>query len=151
VGLVTRVFTLNRRRASAVVTGISSRPFSSVMTDGGAYCLRDLGRAADAARYASRSVVTDAGAGFVRSDFFATMVLADAYLAAGDLEQACATALRALTAGALIRSGRCVNYLRDFRKQLTRAADATAVTDFNEQARESRLWQIASRPDKTAA
>ena len=26
-----------------------------------------------------------------------------------------------------------------------------AVTDFNEQARESRLWQIASRPDKTAA
>jgi hypothetical protein len=43
-----------------------------------------------------------------------------------------------------------VNYLRDFRKQLTRAADAAAVTDFNEQARESRLWQIASRPDKAA-
>ena len=115
------------------------------------HCLRDLGRAADAARYASRSVVTDAGAGFVRSDFFATMVLADAYLAAGDLEQACATALRALTEGELIRSGRCVNYLRDFRKQLTRAADAVAVTDFNEQARGSRLWQIASRPDKTVA
>jgi hypothetical protein len=96
-------------------------------------------------------VATDAGAGFVRSDFFATMVLADAYLAAGDLEQACATTLRALTDGALIRSGRCVNYLRDFRKQLTRAADATAVTDFNEQARGSRLWKIASRPDKAAA
>jgi hypothetical protein len=79
------------------------------------------------------------------------MVLADAHLAAGDLEQACATALRALTDGALIRSGRCVNYLRDFRTQLTLGADATAVTDFNEQARESRLWQIASRPDKTAA
>ena len=63
------------------------------------HCLRDLGRAADAARYASRSVVADAGAGFVRSDFFATIVLADAYLAAGDLEQACATALRALTEG----------------------------------------------------
>ena len=115
------------------------------------HCLRDLGRVADAARYASRSVVTDAGTGFVRSDFFATMVLADAHLAAGNLEQACATALRALTAGAQIRSGRCVNYLRDFGKQLTRAADATAVTAFNEQARESRLWQIASRPDKTAA
>jgi hypothetical protein len=115
------------------------------------HCLRDLVRAADAAQYASRSVVADAGAGFVRSDFFATMVLADAYLASGNLEQACATALRALTAGAQIRSGRCVNYLRDFRKQLTRAADATAVTDFNEQALGSRLWQIASRPDKAAA
>ena len=45
--------------------------------------------------------------------------------------------------GELIRSARCVNYLRDFRQHLTRAADATAVTDFNEQARESRLWQIA--------
>jgi hypothetical protein len=44
-----------------------------------------------------------------------------------------------------------VNYLRDFRTQLTRAADATAVTDFNERARGSRLWQIASRPDKAAA
>ena len=115
------------------------------------HCLRDLGRAVDAARYASRSVVTDAGTGFVRSDFFATMVLADAHLGAGDLEQACATALRALTEGELIRSARCVNYLRDFRQHLTRAADATAVTDFGEQARGSRLWRIASRADKAAA
>jgi hypothetical protein len=61
------------------------------------------------------------GTGFVRSDFFATMVLADAHLAAGDLEQASATALRALTEGKLIRSARCVNYLRDFRQHLTYA------------------------------
>jgi tetratricopeptide (TPR) repeat protein len=115
------------------------------------HCLRDLGRVADAAQYASRSVVTDSGTGFVRSDFFATMVLADAHLAAGDLEQACATVLRALTEGELIRSARCVNYLRDFRQHLTRAADATAVTDFSEQARASRLWQIASRPDRAPA
>ena len=115
------------------------------------HCLRDLGRPADAARYASRSVATEAGNGFIRSDFFAMMVLADAHLAAGDLEQACATALRALTEGELIRSARCVNYLRDFRQHLARAADATAVTDFGEQARESRLWRIASRPDRAAA
>ena len=94
--------------------------------------------------------MTDAGAGFVRSDFFAMMVLADAHLAAGELEQACATALRALTEGELIRTARCVNYLRDFRQHLTRAADATAVTDFGEQVRASRLWLIASRPDKAA-
>ena len=78
------------------------------------------------------------------------MVLADAHLAAGDLEQGCATALRALTAGELIRSGRCVHYLREFRQHLTRAGDATVVTDFHEQARGSRLWLIASRPDKAA-
>jgi hypothetical protein len=77
-------------------------------------------------------------------------VLADAYLAAGDLERGCATALRALTAGELIRSGRCVNYLREFRQHLVRTGDATVVTDFQEQARESRLWRIASRPDKAA-
>src|SRR6185437_4477624 len=76
------------------------------------HCLRDLRRHGEAATYASRSAETADRAGFVRSDFFATMVLADAYLGAGDLEQACATALRALTAGELIRSGRCVSYLR---------------------------------------
>ena len=86
--------------------------------------------------------------GFVRSDFFATMVLADAHLAAGDLEQGCATALMALRAGELIRSARCVRYLRDFRQHLARAGDTTVAVDFDEQARESRLWRIASRPDK---
>jgi len=115
------------------------------------HCLRDLGRAADAAQYASRSVARVGGPGFARSDFFAAMVLADAHLAAGDLEQACATALHALTAGELIRSGRCVNYLREFRQHLARAGDATVVTDFGEQARGSRLWLIASRPDKATA
>jgi hypothetical protein len=99
---------------------------------------------------ASRSVGPPGQTGFARSDFFATMVPADAHLAAGDLEQGCATALRALTAGELIRSGRCGHYLREFRQHLTRAADATVVTDFHEQARGSRLWLIASRPDKAA-
>jgi hypothetical protein len=79
------------------------------------------------------------------------MVLADACLAAGELEQGCATALAALRSGELIRSARCVRYLREFRQHLARAADATVVTDLHEQARESRLWQIASRPDKAGA
>jgi hypothetical protein len=114
------------------------------------HCMRDLGRPADAAEYASRSVATAEDTGFVRSDFFATMVLADAHLAAGDLEQGCATALIALRAGELIRSARCVRYLREFRQRLARTADATVVTDFHEQARESRLWRIASRPDKAS-
>ena len=64
------------------------------------HCLRDLGRAADAAQYANRSLVAVDETTFMRSDFFALMVLADAYLDAGDREQACAVALKALTAGA---------------------------------------------------
>ncbi len=67
------------------------------------HCLRDLGRAEAAAQYAGRSVGIEDGK-FVRSDFFATMVLADSYLGAGEAEQACDAALAALSAGEQIRS-----------------------------------------------
>lgn len=77
------------------------------------------------------------------------MVLADALLGAGDLEQACDVTLRALAAGEQIRSARCINYLREFRQHLTRAADSDSVIQFSERARASRLWRIASRPDKS--
>ena len=82
------------------------------------HCLRDLGRAVDAAQYASSSIEAINDDVFMRSDFFAAMVLADAYLAAGELEQACHVCLRALTAGEQIRSARCVRYLREFRHHL---------------------------------
>jgi hypothetical protein len=75
------------------------------------------------------------------------IVLADAYLAAGVPEQACGTALIALTAGEQIRSGRCVNYLREFRDHLARIGDTAAVLEFHEEALGSRLWRIATRPD----
>jgi hypothetical protein len=79
------------------------------------------------------------------------MVLADSYLAAGEAEQACSTALVALAAGEQIRSGRCVNYLREFRDHLAIADGTGAVRDFSEQAVQSRLWRIAARPDRSAA
>jgi hypothetical protein len=87
------------------------------------HCLRDLGRATDAAQYASRSLMAVDATTFMRSDFFVTMVLADAHLAAGELEQACSVALKALTAGEQIRSARCVNYLREFRQRLALAGN----------------------------
>ena len=112
------------------------------------HCLRDLGRATDAARHASSSIEAINDDVFMRSDFFAAMVLADAYLAAGELEQACRVALKALTAGEQIRSARCVRYLREFRQHLEHIGTTAAAIDFHEQARSSRLWRIASRPDK---
>jgi hypothetical protein len=113
------------------------------------HCLRDLGRATDATRYASRSLVAVDGT-FGRSDFFVTMVLADAHLAAGELEQACGVALKALTEGEQIRSARCVSYLREFRQQLATVGNCRQAAEFHEQAANSRLWRIASRPSKGA-
>jgi hypothetical protein len=111
------------------------------------HCLRDLGRATDAARYASRSLVAVDGT-FMRSDFFVTMVLADAHLAAGELEQACDVALRALSEGEQIRSARCVSYVREFRERLAMAGNSRWAAEFREQAATSRLWRIPSRPSK---
>jgi hypothetical protein len=113
------------------------------------HCMRDLGRASDAVRYADSSVKASE-ATFGRSDFFVSLVLADAQLAAGDPEQACSIALKAMSSGDLIRSARCVSYLREFGKHLPASATG-AVAEFREQAASSRLWRIASRPDKASA
>jgi hypothetical protein len=109
------------------------------------HCLRDLRRPSDATRYASQSLAAVDETTFMRSDFFAMMVLADAYLAAGQLEQACSVTLKALTAGEQIRSARCVGYLREFRERLAAVGNSRSVTEFEEQAARSRLWRIAVR------
>ncbi|MCZ9343294.1 hypothetical protein NGM37_36610, partial [Streptomyces sp. TRM76130] len=79
----------------------------------------------------------------VRSDFFATMVLADAHLRAGDVEQACRVALDALDLGEHLKSARCVSYLAEFRSNLFAVGDNAASRLFAEQAREHRLWVAA--------
>jgi hypothetical protein len=61
------------------------------------HCHRDLNRSAHAVDLAAHSLSPDGR--FVRSDFFATMVLADAHAAAGDADQACAVAGQALSLG----------------------------------------------------
>jgi hypothetical protein len=106
------------------------------------HCMRDLGRASDAVQYADSSIKSSK-APFGRSDFFVSLVLADAQLAAGDAEQACSVALCALTEGDQLRSARCVAYLHEFGKRLPSSASGP-VAAFREQAAESRLWRIAS-------
>jgi hypothetical protein len=108
------------------------------------HCLRDLGRPADAVKYASSSLAAVDEAGFVRSDFFAMMVLADSQLDAGELEIATNVAMNALTAGEMIRSARCVGYVREFGQRLSAAGDKRTMAEFDEQAAGSRLWRIAS-------
>jgi transcriptional regulator with XRE-family HTH domain len=112
------------------------------------HCMRDLGRANDAVQHAQ--IALSASGNFARSDFFVSLVLADAHLAAGDVDQACAVTLHALTAGEQIRSGRCVSYLREFMCHLP-ASSNRGVADFREQAAESRLWRIATQPGKPVA
>jgi hypothetical protein len=112
------------------------------------HCMRDLGRASDAVRYADSSLKASE-ATFGRSDFFVSLVLADAHLAAGDAEQACAMVLRAISSGDQIRSARCVSYLREFARNLPVNANGP-IAAFREEAGSSRLWRIASRPDKSA-
>jgi hypothetical protein len=112
------------------------------------HCMRDLGRASDAVRYADSSLKASE-ATFGRSDFFVALVLADAHLAAGDAEQACTMVLRAISSGDQIRSARCVSYLREFARNLPANANGP-IAAFREEAGSSRLWRIASRPDKSA-
>ncbi len=109
------------------------------------HCMRDLGRAGDAIQHAGNGLAPSGE--FARSDFFVSIVLADAHLKAGDIEQACNVTLRALTAGEQIRSARCVSYLREFMGHLP-FTDSRALADFPEKAAESRLWRIAAQPEK---
>ncbi len=115
------------------------------------HCFRDLGRAVDASQHASQSLMAIDETTFLRSDFFAAIVLADAHLAAGELEQACGVALKALGAGEQIRSARCVNYLREFGQRMAAIGQCSGVTEFQEKAGNSRLWRIATRPGQQAA
>ena len=112
------------------------------------HCMRDLGRTDDAVQHAGNAL--GASGEFARSDFFVSIVLADAHLAAGDIEQACTVTLRALNAGEQIRSARCVSYLREFIGHLP-ATSNRGLAEFREQAAGSRLWRIAARPDKPIA
>lgn len=109
------------------------------------HCFRDLGRPVDATTYATQCLGSTDGS-YQRSDFFATMVLADSYLRSGEAEQACLVALDALQVGEQLKSARCVSYLQDFRAELASVGPTSAVRDFEEQAGGFSLWKQARPP-----
>ncbi|MFD0883105.1 hypothetical protein ACFQ08_00795 [Streptosporangium algeriense] len=105
------------------------------------HCFRDLGRPAVANQYATQCLGAGGDGTYLRSDFFATMVLADAHLGAGEAEQACFVALDALKIGEQLRSARCVSYLREFSDRLAAVGKSPASEGFHEQATGFSLWQ----------
>ncbi|BBB00196.1 putative regulator [Actinacidiphila reveromycinica] len=111
-----------------------------------AHCFRDVNRARQAVEHAGNAM----SGIHVRSDFFATMVLADAHLRAGDLEEACRVALYALDLGEQLRSARCVSYLSEFRTALAPHAGSATVRGLAAQAAEHRIWQAAAGSGRDA-
>ncbi|MGK5530292.1 helix-turn-helix domain-containing protein [Streptomyces sp. URMC 129] len=101
-----------------------------------AHCFRDVNSARQAVAHAENAM----SGSHVRSDFFATMVLADAHLRAGDVDEACRVALDALDLGEQLKSARCVSYLAEFRRHLAGMSHSAATRDFYAQAGDHRLW-----------
>ncbi|RLL68888.1 hypothetical protein D7M15_20955 [Streptomyces sp. Z26] len=106
-----------------------------------AHCFRDVNSARQAVANAENAM----SGSHVRSDFFATMVLADAHLRAGDAEEACRVALDALDLGEQLKSARCVSYLAEFRQHLGTVGDTAFVRAFHDEAAAHRLWIAAGR------
>ncbi|MFD8390530.1 hypothetical protein ACFV2N_15305 [Streptomyces sp. NPDC059680] len=104
------------------------------------HCFRDLGRSVQATERGAGSIFGDGLNN--RSDFFATMVQAEAYINQGEASQGFEIALSALRLGEGLKSARCVQYVREFQGRVTdgmrRAAE---FREFTEQARGFRLWQ----------
>ncbi|WP_214364971.1 XRE family transcriptional regulator [Pseudonocardia sp. H11422] len=108
------------------------------------HCHRDLGRPSAAIGWATRAV--DGATGdYLRSDFFATMLLAQAQLDAGEVESGCETALCALDLGEELQSTRCASYVGELRRRLPRFRGSRVLADFVEQARTRRLWVQADQ------
>ncbi|WP_329136606.1 hypothetical protein OG552_25185 [Streptomyces sp. NBC_01476] len=104
-----------------------------------AHCFRDVSNARQAVEHAEHAM----SGSHVRSDFFVTMVLADAHLRAGDVDEACRVTLDALDLGEQLRSARCVRYLADFRRGLAAHAGSPVVRELGEQAAGLRLWEAS--------
>jgi tetratricopeptide (TPR) repeat protein len=107
------------------------------------HCHRDLGRPDRAIEYATQALDSASG-DYVRSDFFVAMVLADAHLDRGDLDEGCRVAAGAFNVGEALESARCRGYVDEFRKRLVPHRRSGEVREFVAGVRSSRLWSPPS-------
>ncbi|MDQ0910189.1 hypothetical protein QFZ22_006174 [Streptomyces canus] len=106
------------------------------------HCFRDLGRSVEATKRGAGSIFGDGLNN--RSDFFATMVLAEAYINQGEIGRGFDIALSALQLGDGLKSARCVQYVREFQGRVTDGMrKAAEFRSFGEQACGFRLWKAA--------
>ncbi|WP_329328069.1 hypothetical protein [Streptomyces luteogriseus] len=106
------------------------------------HCFRDLGRSVEATERGAGSIFGDGVNN--RSDFFATMAQAEAYINQGEIGRGFDVAMSALSLGEGLKSARCTQYVREFQGRLTNhMREAAEFQDFGEQARTFRLWQQA--------
>jgi tetratricopeptide (TPR) repeat protein len=103
------------------------------------HCYRDLRRPHKAIEYATQALDSASG-NYVRSDFFAAMVLADAHLDRGDVDEGCRVAARAFAIGEGLESIRCRGYVNEFRQRLVPYKRTEEVREFVASVREMRLW-----------
>lgn len=106
------------------------------------HCHRDLGRPDKAIEHA-KDALSSASGDYVRSDFFVAMVLADAHLDRGDVDEGCRVASEAFTVGEGLESARCRGYVDEFKQRLLRHKGSTVVREFVTSVRGSRLWMPA--------
>ncbi|GGW95005.1 hypothetical protein [Streptomyces noursei] len=103
------------------------------------HCFRDLGRSVEATERGAGSIFGNGMS--TRSDFFATVVQAEAYINQGEISRGFEIALSALRLGEGLKSARCLQYVREFQGRVTDGMRrAVEFRDFAERARGFRLW-----------
>lgn len=104
------------------------------------HCFRDLGRSVQATERGASGIFGDGMNN--RSDFFVTMVQAEAYINQGEAGRGFEIALDGMRLGEGLKSARCVQYVQEFQDRITSGMrQAAEFRDFTEQARGFRLWQ----------
>ncbi|RVX44443.1 hypothetical protein EDD27_7177 [Nonomuraea polychroma] len=99
-----------------------------------AHCFRDLGEGERAVRYARRSLDMDSR--YVRGRMFNLSLLAAGLVQCGELEEACATAGKAMAMAGELQSVRSRSYAADLRKRLQPYKNERVVKVLRERTRE---------------